>query len=447
MNRLFLPIEIKVREFHSKMLFSLFAAEQGFETVLGGQIELIEKMPALGRGLYIDKSTAITKREWFHRLHALGNHVAAWDEEGLVYLSDEVYHATRMDPEAFRLTDLFFSWGPHHTRTVLAGYPGAADRVVAGGNPRMDLLRPEFRGYCDARVAELRKRHGRILLVNTNFALHHFAKGKEAAARIFDPYPLGGKAALLKGWYAFQEEGCNAFMEAAAALHDRFPDHTIVIRPCPAEDSAPWRRLMEGKPRGIVSKEGNVVEWMRAAEATLQFNCTTGVEAYLLGWPSIAYRPVRSDEFETPLPIACGLEAFTLEEVLSRTEQLVSAHASGRSPPEPDEDRLRIITDHLGPPGGPTSCERILAEIRRRDFPERAIALPPLPLIKRAWRAWLRVVRRPDPADIRFYREKFPGLDLAEARAVAEAFSRANGRFAGVRVTRAGPNLVRITPP
>lgn len=445
MNRIFLPIEIKVREFHSKLLFSLFAAEQDFETILGGQIELIDHMPRLGRGIYIDKSLSILKPEWFRRCRALGNHVAAWDEEGLVYLSDEVYHTTRMDSAAFALTDLFFTWGPSQMRTVTAYYPNAADRVVSVGNPRLDLLRPEFRGYCDERVAELRRRHGRILLINTNFALHNFAMGRAAAAKIFDPYPFSSKGDLLKGWFEFQKRGYEAFLSAATAMHDRFPDHTIVVRPCPAEDLLPWQRNFAGRPRGVVSKEGNVVEWIRAADATVQFNCTTGVEAFLLGKPSIAYRCVRSDVYETPLPIACSTEAFTLEELFARLDRSVAAATAGEPPPGP-VGTDRIIADHLSSLTGRTSCELILEEIRRRNFAERPYTLPRVPVIKRIWRAWLRVVRRPDPADMRYYREKFPGLSVDEARVVAADFARATGRFTGVRITAAGPNIVRVRP-
>lgn len=443
---IFLPIEIKVREFHSKMLFALFAAERGYETILGGQIELMERMHRLGRGIYIDKSTAVTKREWFRRLRALGNQVAAWDEEGLVYLSDEVYHITRMDPEAFALTDLFFAWGPHHARTVLAGYPDAGPRVVEAGNPRMDLLRPEFRGYCDASVARLRERYGRMILMNTNFPLHNFAKGREAAAKIFDPYPLREKAGLLEEWFAFQRKGYEAFQAAALALMDRFPEHTVVVRPCPAEDLAPWQRLFEGRTRGVVSKEGNVVEWIRASDAVIQFNCTTGVETYLLGVPSIAYRCARSELLETGLVIACSREAFTQDELLSEVERAVARTAAGQPPEPPGPEAQRIIADYLVSTGGATSCERILDELDRRALTVRPFTLPPVPLIKRAWRVWLSVVRRPDPSDIRWYREKFPGLALEEARTVAADFARATGRFGGVRVTSAGKHLVRISP-
>lgn len=444
MKRIFLPIEIKVREFHSKLLFALFAAERGIETVIGGQLELIERMPKLGKGIYIDKSTAVTKPEWFAKCFGIGNYVAAWDEEGLVYLNDEVYHTTRMCDEAFALVDLFFSWGEFHKRTVVAGYPAARDLIVPTGNPRMDLLRPEYRRYCDKRVNGLKAKYGRILLVNTNFPLANFAKGQEAVKTVWDPYPFGKDKVFCDGWYNFQKSGYEGYREAALAMHEHFPDHTIIIRPAPAEKIEPWQELFAGMPRGVVSKEGNVVEWIRAAEAVLEFNCTTSIEAFLLGVPSVSYRCAVDERFEPPLPRACSIEVETMPELMTVFEKIVQGTGDAVPPRTPKQEA--IIADFLTGRDGLTVCERVLNEIEARNFKERPYTLPTIPLIKRVWRAWLKVVRRHNPDDVRFYRTKFPGLTVEEARELADGFAQATGRFANIQITRAGNNIIKVRP-
>lgn len=445
-KRLFLPIEIKVREFHSKLLFALFASERGFETVLGGQIELIEHMPRLSKGLYLDKSTSILKAEWFRQCQGLGNRVAAWDEEGLLYLSDEVYHVTRMQRESFELIDLFFTWGAFHTRTVLDRYPEASDRVVPTGNPRMDLLRPEFRKFNDEAVSTLRRKHGRILLINTNFPLGNYIRGPETVSRAFSSYPLKNKGELLEGWYTFQKQGLEHFMKAADAMREHFSDHTIVIRPAPAEDRTTWERRFANESRVVVSNEGNVVEWIRAADAVVQFNCTTGIEAFLLDIPTIAYRCVKSEIYETHLSISCSREAATLDELIVQLNRAIADRATGVMSTEGCPRGAMAIKDYLASYDGPTACERILDEIERRQFTERPYTLPPVPLIKRVWRKWLKVVRRPDPMDIRVYKQKFPGLTAEEGRKVASAFSHVTGRFKEVNITRVAPGIISVAP-
>jgi surface carbohydrate biosynthesis protein len=453
MDRIFLPIEIKAREFHSKILFSLFAAEYGYEVILGGQLELCDdlswcgELSRFGHGLYIDKSTAITRRGHFRYCRSLGNNVAAWNEEGLIYLGDDVYHATRMDKEAFDQTDVFFAWGPHEARTILNRYPDAAERVVQTGNPRMDLLRPKFREYCAPIVDALRKQYGSIILINTNFPFYNFFKGFDAGIRAFDHYPIAEQHEFKSQFYEFSRKGYEGFMDAVPEIRKAFPDHTIVIRPAPVENADPWIERFKQQDRTVVTKEGNAVEWIQAADAVIQFNCTTGIETFLLGVPAIAYRCVRSSTFEAELPNACSLEAFSLEELITQLRFAIFDIKEGRSSFVPRPDQQVIIDEYISRLGGRTACEQILDVIRTRKFPPQKVTIfEEVPLPKKIWRSVLRLVRRPiPPIDIRYDREKFPGLTVQEVRDIADRFSNAVSRFDRVRITSAGHNIVRIS--
>ena len=66
-------------------------------------------------------------------------------------------------------------------------------------------------------------------------------------------------------------------------LSQQHRDHQIIIRPHPSESHDPWRQLAAELPNVSVVYEGNVAEWLLAAELLIHNNCTTGVEAYLLG--------------------------------------------------------------------------------------------------------------------------------------------------------------------
>ncbi len=446
MKRIFLPIEIKAREFHSKILFSLFATEYGFEVILGGQSELFDDLPRFGQGLYIDKSIAITRRNRFRYCRSLGNHIVAWNEEGLVYHNDNVYHATRMDRESFDQTTFFFAWGPRELKSILSRYPDAADKVVATGNPRMDLLRPEFRGYCSSSIDQLRKRYGSIILINTNFPVYNFYKGFDAGIKIFDAYPLAEQHEFKSQFFEFSKKGYEGFMRAVPEIRKAFPEHTIVIRPAPVENADPWIERFGNQKRTLITKEGNVVEWIQAADAVVQFNCTTGVETFLLGVPAIAYRCVRSDTFETELPNACSLEAFSLEELIEQLRFAIVKIKGGSASFLPRPDQQAIIDAYFSSLDGPTACKRILDILRNLEFEPQRVTCENVPLPKKIWRSMLRLVRRPDPEAVRYYREKFPGLTVQEVRNIANRFSEATNRFGRARIAEAGRNIVRISP-
>jgi surface carbohydrate biosynthesis protein len=446
MKRIFLPIEIKAREFHSKILFSLFATEYGFEVILGGQSEIFEDLPRFGQGLYIDKSTAVTRRDRFRYFRSLGNHIVAWNEEGLIYHSDNVYHATRMDREAFDQTDVFFAWGPHEAKTVLTHYPDATNKVFPTGNPRMDLLRSTFRGYCNPRVDSLKKQYGAIILINTNFALYNFYKGLDGGIRVFDHYPLADQHEFKSQFYEFSKKGYEGFMEAVPEIRKAFPEHTIVIRPAPVENADPWVDRFSNQHKTVVTKEGNAIEWIQAADAVVQFNCTTGVETFLLGVPAIAYRCIRVDNFEAALPKACSLEAFSIEELIEQLRFAIVKIKGGAASFVPRPDQQAVIDAYFSSLDGPTACERILDILRNREFAPQSVTRETVPLPKKIWRSMLRLVRRPDPEAVRYYREKFPGLTVQEVQDIAIRFSAATNRFGRARITEAGRNIVRISP-
>ena len=162
--------------------------------------------------------------------------------------------------------------------------------------------------------------------------------------------------------------------------------------------------------------------------------------------PAIAYRCVRSVTFETELPNACSLEAFSLEELIEQLRFAIVKIKAGVASFVPRTDQQTIIDAYFSSLHGPTACERILDILRNLEFEPQPVTRETVPLPKRIWRSILRLVRRPDPEAVRYYREKFPGLTVQEVQDIASRFSAATNRFGRVRITEAGRNIVRFSP-
>ena len=85
------------------------------------------------------------------------------------YSSPE-YYAWRYSEDTFKVIDRVFAWGADDAE-FFAGYPGYSGAPLhVTGNPRIDLLRPEVRGYFAPEVEALKRRYGDFILVNTNFS-------------------------------------------------------------------------------------------------------------------------------------------------------------------------------------------------------------------------------------------------------------------------------------
>lgn len=446
MTRLFIPIETKVREFHGKLLFALVSAEKGFEVILGHQGELHENIGRWGKGIYVDKSISDTKAEWFRRCHSLGNIMCSWDEEGLVFFNEQMYQRFRVCDEVLKQVRLFFAWGEVEANALKSKLPDVADRIRITGNPRFDLLRPEFRTFYSDAINQRRQKYGRLLLVNTNFAFANFFLGPEGAIKVFNAYRSSEDPGFFSGWTEVQELAYHAFLEIIPYFSRRYSGHTIIIRPHPVENFDPWHKFAREFPNVVVDASGNVHEWILAADAVVHFNCTTGIEAFYLNVPSIAYRKTGSNAFVQPLPNALSIEAFSIDQVLGILDEIIAMNS--KYPKLINEDsRLVVAEQNISGMKGPLASERIvdyLSDIDGNEQPPTEDMEPSVPLIKQAWRQVLKVVRRPDQRDIAYSIHKFPGLELDEIQDCVEKFRAISGRFKTVTVQSVRKNCFRL---
>ena len=442
-----LPIETKVREFHAKILQSAVAAYRGFDVVLGEQNAMIRQMPWLPRGVYIDKSVARTKTLPFQRLAAAGNKIAAWCEEGLVYRDRSTYLHERVSPESLALTDLFFAWGPMQSDDVGGHVPAAKSKIRISGNPRFDVLRPELRGLFDGDARALREKYGPYILVATNFSRYNHFMGYDfwiEALKKRGTITTPEHLAFFQAWREFLGDLYRGFVSVLPALSQAFPDHRIIVRPHPSEDHAAWHRQTAGLGNVTVAFEGSVIPWIAGAQALIHNSCTTGVEAYLLGKPVIAYRPATDDVLDSHLPNALSCQAFDPDELVAMVKDGLRSGA-----PVAISDQAAT---YIAAQTGPLAAERVadgLATLDLTPAPARprtgaqiriaaanaAVVLTPL----------VRRVRLGSKAQA-YAQQKFPGISLAEVQNALAALARVSGRFAAVRAEpMAARNCFRIT--
>jgi len=442
-----LPIETKVREFHAKILQSAVLAERGFDVVLGEQNAMIRQMPWLPRGVYIDKSVARTKTKPFGRLADAGNKIAAWCEEGLVYRDRETYLHERVSPDSLALADLFFAWGPMQADDVGGHVPAAKNKIRVSGNPRFDVLRPELRGLFDADAQALRQKYGRYILVATNFSRYNHFMGYDfwiEALKKRGTVTTVEHLAFFQHWREYLGDLYRGYAAALPILDAAFPDHRIVVRPHPSEDHDAWRREVAGLANITVAFEGSVIPWIAGSDALIHNSCTTGVEAYLLGKPVIAYQPATDDVLDSHLPNALSRQAFEPEELVAMVMQGLEAGMPVSDDAQADQ--------YIAAQSGPLAAERVADGLAELNLP----AASPAPALGARIRIaldnaaamlvpFVRRIRLGSKAQA-YATQKFPGITLAEVQSALVQLAQVSGRFAEVRAEpMAARNCFRIT--
>ncbi len=440
---LFLPIETKVREYHAKLLFSLFAVEKGFSVVLGGQRSLRNLVHKFDRGIYIDKSVASTKKKWVKWCDRMGHVLVAWDEEGLVYFSDTVYHELRLSEEVLKHMKLFFTWGHAQADTILNKLPEQKNLVISG-NPRFDLLKPGLRNFYLPEAKELNEKYGSILLINTNFGLGNHYHGAETERQRLRTYPIDSERPdFFDGWIDMQQKTCDYFVKMIPELREQFPDHTIIVRPHPSENHSIWEQAIAGLDRCFVTGERNVLEWILASDLLIHTNCTTAIEAFLLGVRSILYHPYPLGEYEQKLPNAVSLEATTLEQLIG----MMSDVLSGQIDKSVDRQKAEFARYYLENYSDTLASETILSSLQNHqliDHKQRNVKQKFGVTLRSLWlvaQKMKNLAGKHSPYDTK----KFPGLTMDELEQDVKKFENVTGNRFNVKIRNLGNDCFFLT--
>jgi surface carbohydrate biosynthesis protein len=440
---LLIPIEVKVREFHGKLLLGAVAAESGFNVLIGEQIELRSKLRFLPHGIILEKGVTPHQLADLLQSRKVGNRVVAWCEEGLVYRNREAYLRARVSLEAMALVDRFFAWGKVQTEDVLTKADGAREKLVLTGNPRFDLLRPELRGLFRKQADELRRTHGPYILVSTNFSRVNHFRGRDYQRKILQARGAQDSpkiAEFNRGWTEFLHHVYVAFLDMLPELAVAFPHVAIIVRPHPAESLETWRRASARSPNIRVIHEGTIIPWSLAAEAVVHNSCTTGVESYLLDVPVVSYQPVTSEIYDSKLPNAISHPTFTAEELIATVEAIIGGGAAAGFTPEEAQRRQAIAHQYITGIDGPWASDRIVEAIKEIPVTPFKNRISTINRISMAVTDGILKLRTSisqargrlivNPAHRRL---KFPGLELTEVRQTLTDLREISGRFQDIQ--------------
>ena len=443
-----MPIETKVRELDAKLLFALAAAEAGWNVVLGAQKNLRRCLHKFSRGVYVDKSVTVNKRKWFQAFRELGHHVVAWDEEGLVYFDAETFSDTRLDSQSFGYLEMFIAWGEHQKETILSKLPEASGTICVAGNPRFDLLRPELRGMYEDSTKQLIESHGHFILVNTSFPFANHFLGDEAMHAMYANYPINKhRPNFYREWAEVHASALTSFKQMIPELSRAFPEHKIIVRPHPSENHENWRQWVKNIPRVEVIAAGPVIDWIAAAEFMIHFDCTTGIEAFVMDACAIAFDDEKVPGYRQPLPRALSYHARSFDEVISKGMKILNGELL---PCSSDPHKSEIAHQHIASLGGALAVDRIVQALS--SLPGKD-SLNDVSCRIREYRMQFnaRYVQVRDAIQkmlgkrgTSYAAQKFPGTTVSEVKKRAAKMSSVLGRFADVTISEVDKNCYEI---
>jgi surface carbohydrate biosynthesis protein len=440
-----LPCEIKSRELDSKLLLACVLAERGWRVIVGSRNQIHMRLQSFPASVYLGKDVRHSSRKIAFMVKFLGHRFVAMDEEAQFYISRERYRSARVNSYVLKSAEMLFAWGADNALSWQEAPAYRNQPIVLTGNGRIDFLRPETRRIHSVEVNEILTRHGKFILINTNFgAINPYMKSLVPATTIAAAQQL-----FQTGYLSHKKAIFDAFVSVLPGLSQRFPDTKFILRPHPGENVDFWRQLTARYKNIGIESAGNIVPWILASTAVVHNACTTGLEAYLLGRIPIAYQPVTAEEFDLKLPNSLSFAATSETELYSTLEQVLRneiGHAELRT-----VERQAFLERHISATSGNLASYRIADAIEsfQAEHDESGTGL---------WR-WLvgtvfsaartgvkkfNMNRPGHKSNIGYTLHRFPDTSVLEVSKRIAEFRDCLGRFDGVTAHQLDENIFTV---
>ncbi len=405
---LIMPVEVKHREYLSRIILAAGAVSRGFRVLLGKDTMIRRLAPALPSGIIFDKSLGTARHGKPQRFDRLGHTVVVLDEESTGYYgSPEQFLAVRLATQTLDVCKRWYCISETLSDHAKALYPNHTDRFLTTGLLRTDSWRQNFREFYESERKEIASEIGPFILFDSNFGGIIHARGdafvqKQIRGQKKSYFEVETRMAKI---FEQGRPNLEAFINILPKIAEWFPDHRVVIRPHPSETVSFWQDKFSDNDRIVVSNKGVATPWILASGMMFHHGCTTGIEASILGKPNVMYAPFPDEHHDTSV-----MESFVqvVRDEKALKEALKLGLVNPQSCNKPGDDWETYYSNLTGP---------LAADIILDDLEQLAVNSGELPArLPLAVRFRIGMAKRKSRSrkELAYIKQKWPGTSVGE---------------------------------
>lgn len=353
--RAVLIVDNPLRDLDGLTLLGWSLAQQGVETYLTPMYEQMFVVDAVKPDVVVTNYIRSNNVDLIRQYRRAGSRIVVVDTEGAVGQTATGLVELMARSGGAELADRYCVWGNVQFQGFLESGLLEPTRLRATGSPRYDFASPRWREAL--KVPDIAPGY---VLINTNLAAiaPRFSRGSNDERAVLRK--VGMAADYIEARIRDEHIARAGLIDLLADLSAEFPQTEFVLRPHPFESGEAYQGLAQAS-NFHVRQEGTSLEWLNSASVLIHLNCTTAVEAVMLG-----REPLTPDWLDTPAlhidgPANVSRAAHSPDEIKSMLRTILK----GGSLPAEDalmRAREKVIQDAFLKIDG-AACERIVGAI------------------------------------------------------------------------------------
>ena len=323
--RIYLPIETKRREFHSRVFFATQAVLKNWSVVICSKQDFFSKYKLLQPGVIMLKSLQSSYHEIMIKLKKDKFKFVAVNEEGLLFIHPN-FILNKVNQKCLDEIEQFFCWGEMEKNILIEKFKDIESKLILSGNARIDILKKNNRKALENEAKEIKKNFGNFILFTTKFGRVNFIPRFGIKSWLEGQFLNGNINKKQNNYLEFtrksiehEKNNLDFFFKFLENFHQKFPEKKLVIRPHPSENHEVYiNEVNKYNNISVISDDKSTNSWIIASEFLIHCNCTTSIEAYFLNKSSVNFLCYSNEKVEHKLPKIFSKNVYTIQELLEK---------------------------------------------------------------------------------------------------------------------------------
>ena len=291
-----MPLEIKNRDFFSRLLISLeLCSKHNYHIFFGYRGDVNYFAKNYYPGIYYGITTLRNFEKLFKSLKEKGNTLIISDEEGLVTYSPKYYKKFKVSKKIIDISDFIFTWGKKNS-LILKKISNNKKKIIVTGNPRLDFLKKPFSNIYSHEVKKIKKRYKNFFLIATNFSYSNYFDKSASYTDLLKKRDFFGSISDLIQWKKYVNIKKLVFNETVKFIK-KSSKLNLVIRCHPSENHEIYKNLEKKYKNVHFDNSYSLHPWILASRGVISHYCTSSFEALAANKNVFTIKP----NYKTPL--------------------------------------------------------------------------------------------------------------------------------------------------